>query len=89
MTKQIYDGILVAVFPRHIINRGDKAMNEQIRMLERLTNIQRHLEDLNSSYPATAEFLKEKGVTNVRELDEQGRAELVSHLQACAGVLLA
>lgn len=39
------------------------------------------LEDANSAFPATQEFLRARGLTNVRELDKQGLAELREHLE--------
>ncbi len=39
------------------------------------------LQDLNSKYPATQEFLKQRGLTNVRQLDAQGREDLLTHLR--------
>ncbi|HSD12804.1 MAG TPA: hypothetical protein VLC10_04560 [Patescibacteria group bacterium] len=39
------------------------------------------LEDLNSAYPATKEFLAARGLTNVRELDKEGMRELKEHLE--------
>ncbi|HTM68844.1 MAG TPA: hypothetical protein VL426_06130 [Candidatus Binatia bacterium] len=41
----------------------------------------RDLEDLNSAFPATQEFLQARGLTNVRQLDKQGMAELRTHLE--------
>lgn len=40
------------------------------------------LEDANSAYPATQEFLRARGLTNVRQLDKQGLADLKAHLEA-------
>lgn len=39
------------------------------------------LEDLNSAFPATKEFLVARGLTNVRQLDAQGMRELKEHLE--------
>ena len=39
------------------------------------------LEDANSAFPATQEFLQARGLTNVRELDKQGLQELREHLE--------
>ena len=39
------------------------------------------LEDANSAFPATQEFLQARGLTNVRELDKQGMQELREHLE--------
>lgn len=61
-------------------------MNSLQEYLQKLRKLRTQLEDLNSDYPETAEFLRDRGLTNVRELDESGRAELVSHLQKCAGI---
>ena len=41
----------------------------------------RDLQDLNTAFPATQEFLRERGLTHVRELDAQGLEDLKSHLQ--------
>ncbi len=39
------------------------------------------LEDLNSAFPATREFLEARGLTNVRQLDKAGMQELKEHLE--------
>jgi hypothetical protein len=39
------------------------------------------LEDANSAFPATQEFLRARGLTHMRELDAQGRKELREHLE--------
>lgn len=39
------------------------------------------LEDANSAFPATKEFLEARGLTNVRQLDAQGLQELRAHLE--------
>ena len=39
------------------------------------------LEDANSAFPATQEFLRARGLTNVRQLDAQGNQELREHLE--------
>ncbi|MEY4744606.1 MAG: hypothetical protein RL272_551 [Candidatus Parcubacteria bacterium] len=39
------------------------------------------LEDLNSMFPATKEFLAARGLTNVRQLDKTGLEELKAHLE--------
>jgi len=70
------------------------AEREQLRsMLERMPDsilsltrqgaerLLHDLEDANSMFPATKEFLTARGLTNIRELDEQGREELLTHLK--------
>lgn len=39
------------------------------------------LEDANSAFPATQEFLQARGLTNIRQLDKQGLQELKEHLE--------
>jgi hypothetical protein len=41
----------------------------------------REQQDRNSAFPATRKFLGDRGLTNVRELDEKGRADLLEYLQ--------
>ena len=41
----------------------------------------RTIEDVNSMFPATQDFLRARGLTNIRELDDAGREELRKHLQ--------
>lgn len=52
------------------------------KLLPALENLKGNLEDLNSAFPATQEFLKLKGVSNVRELNREGRRELTAYLEA-------
>lgn len=47
---------------------------------ERLEATARRLANMNSSFPATREFLAAKGIENVDELDETGTKELYDHL---------
>ena len=47
---------------------------EQERLLAGLT-------DTNSSFPATQEFLRARGLTHVSQLDKQGVRELTAHLK--------
>lgn len=48
---------------------------------ENLERMLRRLEDVNSFYPATQQFLRERGLEHVSELGHDGRQELVTHLQ--------
>ena len=41
----------------------------------------RDLEDTNSAMPETKSFLEARGLTNVRQLDKDGREALVMHLK--------
>ncbi len=59
-----------------------KLTAEQLQTLADAERLVRTLQDTNSSYPATQEFLEARGLTNVRQLDRAGRAALVAHLQA-------
>ena len=45
-----------------------------------LRKLTQELEDLNSQFPATKEFLQSKGLENVRDLNEHERKELLAHL---------
>jgi hypothetical protein len=51
-------------------------------LIGELEGLKENLEDTNSLYPATQEFLRLKGVKNVRELDETGKRELTEFLRA-------
>jgi len=48
--------------------------------LRKLQNYSKNLQDINSTFPATKEFLLSRGLTNVSELDEQGMKDLQNHL---------
>jgi methionine aminopeptidase len=52
--------------------------DESLRRLER---IRANLRDVNSSFEMTRQFLEERGLTNVRQLDKHGMAELTAHLR--------
>lgn len=57
-------------------------IDEQLASLGVLLEQQREvLEDANSLFPATKSFLQERGLTNVRQLDAQGRKDLELHLR--------
>lgn len=56
-----------------------KDVNTSITMID-LGKLTRALEDLNSKFPATSEFLRSKGLENVRDLTERDRKELIAHL---------
>ncbi len=67
--------------------REDLAERLQEMPLEKLEKIRDQLirsknamQDLNSDFPATREFLKARGLTNVGQLDAAGRADLQRHL---------
>lgn len=38
------------------------------------------LEDINSEFPETKKFLADRGLSHVRELDEQGKKDLAVYL---------
>ena len=48
---------------------------------EALARLAEELDEMNSAYPATREFLRQRGLTRVSQLDETGRQELTEHLQ--------
>ncbi len=48
------------------------------KMLKKLLN---QLQDMNSRFPATREFLKLRGLDSVSQLDTDGLIELQDHLQ--------
>jgi len=73
LTNEEKDGI------RAILERMPDNVLEVIR--ENAEQLVSDLEDLNSMFPATKEFLTARGLTNVRQLDKTGREELVAHLQ--------
>ncbi|HXV26563.1 MAG TPA: hypothetical protein VD862_00830 [Candidatus Paceibacterota bacterium] len=41
----------------------------------------RALRDANSRMPATTEFLRERGMTHIDELDDEGRRQLIEYLR--------
>lgn len=51
-------------------------------VLERASRLIKKSEDLNSAFPATREFLESRGLTNIRQLDNQGMRDLDMYLQA-------
>ncbi|HTK59718.1 MAG TPA: hypothetical protein VL283_00790 [Candidatus Baltobacteraceae bacterium] len=53
-----------------------------------LTAMRDKLAELNSMFPATREFLRSKGVTNVMELSPEDRRVLMACLQAERDALL-
>lgn len=73
LTNEEKDGI------RAILERMPDNVLEVTR--ENAEQLVSDLEDLNSMFPATKEFLTARGLTNVRQLDKRGREELVAHLQ--------
>ena len=53
-------------------------------MREELANLSRllaKLEEVNSFYPATRQFLRARGLDRVSELGSDGRRELLAHLR--------
>jgi len=65
------------------------AQDENARFREK--HADRHLrllDKLNSSAPATQEFLFSRGLTSIRQLDEQGRKDLIKFLQGKLDELL-
>lgn len=48
---------------------------------QRLEKLLVELKDLNSSFPATREFLQARGLSHVNELDRQGTEELIAYLK--------
>lgn len=53
-----------------------------------LASLRDKLAEMNSMFPATREFLKRKGVTNVMELSPEDRQELMAYLKAERDALL-
>ena len=54
-------------------------MSEELHTLNRLLE---KLQDVNSFYPATQQFLRLRGLDHITELGEDGRQELLSHLRS-------
>ncbi len=46
-----------------------------------LKRLLKKLEEVNSFYPATQQFLRSRGLEHVSELGTDGRQELLAHLQ--------
>ena len=59
------------------IPRRNLPLTEARRDLEKLRN---KLQDMNSQYPATRQFLYSRGLTHVSELDAQGMKDLREYL---------
>ncbi len=57
---------------------GSENVAELCSIVRRLSS---DMADLNSRYPATQEFLRARGLKNVRQLDKNGRKELREHLE--------
>jgi len=51
------------------------------RLHDRLKETKRSLEDANSAFPETQSFLRQRGLTNVSQLDAQGLEDLRMHLE--------
>lgn len=57
--------------------------DEQLDAMEKpLKTLRDSLDDVNSAFPATQEFLIARGLTRVSQLDATGREELTEHLKA-------
>ncbi len=48
---------------------------------ECLAELLEHMENLNSTFPDTEEFLRRRGLENVRDLNERERKELFEFLE--------
>ena len=51
------------------------------RAVNMFYQLARALRDANSRMPATTEFLRERGMTHIDELDDEGRRQLIEHLR--------
>lgn len=60
------------------VRPGQTALGES---KEKLEDALERLQRLNSSFPATREFLEARGLDSVAQLDRQGVNELREHLQ--------
>ncbi len=49
-------------------------------VLKKAETALKEIQDLNSSFPATKDFLRARGLKNVSELDEAGTKDLFNHL---------
>lgn len=67
--------------------KTEKAVKKMAAVLVNLQGTLARMEDYVSSFPATKEFLKARGLSNVRELDIRGRRELVDHLERTFNLL--
>ncbi len=78
-------------------NRGPDNLAEALVELKRVTTeahtaavqVLDQLDELNSAFPATRQFLESRGVTRVSQLDSEGRDELMAHLQRTLQTILA
>ncbi len=69
-------------------NPTDAAAAEDLdRETGRLKAHLARMDELNSSFPETKKFLAARGLTLVSQLDDAGRAELKSHLEAVLALL--
>ncbi len=50
----------------------------------RLLRLFQSLEEINSKFPETRQFLRDRGMEHMAELDGRGRRELLEHLQQIA-----
>ena len=48
---------------------------------QNLDRLLKKLEEVNSFYPATQQFLRSRGLEHVSELGTEGRQELLAHLK--------
>lgn len=73
------DAIFFEELNNQLIPQGAiKDLAEANQLLEKKCT---ELSLLNSSFPATREFLEQRGLRNVNELDKKGREDLVSYLK--------
>lgn len=69
-------------------DRVKKAFEALDGLGEDLAALRDKLAEMNSMFPATREFLKSKGVSNVMELSPEDRRELMAYLEVERDALL-
>lgn len=69
-----------------ILKKVNAKLSVWLEINEPLNEIRQALRDCNSKLPATQEFLKNKGLTHIDQLDQKGMEELVDHLTVTLNV---
>ncbi len=62
-------------------------LNKVKKILERTQEMVAKMSVSTSSLPGVREFLEERGLTNIFELDDPGRREFREYIRVCFGIL--
>jgi len=60
----------------------DPKEDPTVDLANNLKRLSDSLDELNSAFPETQKFLRDRGLTKVSQLDEAGRRQLTEHLRS-------